>query len=269
MRPSELIDAALDVQSAVSNAHRRAAPVRRTRHMFYVGMSATLLLIVLIGFTPSLYLRPFFDGPNYPFYLVVHGVVLTAWYAGFFLQTALVAGHRADLHRRLGWAGAGLGVAVLAVSVMVTLRFVPRLKALGVDIESGIVGFSAIVWSDLASLLFFVVFVSMAVALRRRPEMHKRLMLLASISLIQPAAARISRWSIFAALGPGQLSIGIMLLLLVALGLHDLMVNKRLHPVTLVGGSAFFVAKLLSVLVVSSSEFGRSFVRWLALSVFG
>jgi hypothetical protein len=229
-------------------------------------MSGTLLLIVLIGFTPTLYLRPFFNAPESPAYLLLHGVVLTAWYVVFFLQTALVAGHRTNIHRRLGWAGAGLGGAVLAVSLMAVLSFVPRLKASGVDIEGGIVGFSAVVWSDLASLLFFSIFLPMAVALRRHPETHKRLMLLASISLIQPALARVSRWSLFAVLSPGSLSTGAMLLLLLALVLHDAVSSRRLHPVTLVSGSLFFASKLLSVFVVSSSEFGRSFVLWLGSS---
>jgi len=33
-------------------------------------MSATLLLVVVVGFTPTLYLRPVFAAPDAPFYLL-------------------------------------------------------------------------------------------------------------------------------------------------------------------------------------------------------
>jgi hypothetical protein len=264
MRPNESIDAtAAVVQSASPNFNRSSAARRGAPRTFYATMSGALLLIVLVGFTPTLYLRPLFAGPDYPVYLLLHGVVLTAWYLVFFLQSALVAVRRTDLHRRLGLAGAGLGVAVLVLSLIATLAFVHRLTVLGADVDSRIAELSAIVWSDLASLLFFAVFLAMAIALRQRPEAHKRLMLLASISLIQPAVARISRWTSFLAIPPGVLSTAVICLLLLALGLYDAVSRKRLHPATLVGGSLFFGSKLLSVLVVSSFQFGRSFVRWL------
>ena len=193
----------------------------------------------------------------------MHGVVLTAWYVGFFLQTALVAAHRTDLHRRLGWAGAGLAVAVFALNLIVTLAFVPRLRALGLDVEAGMAGLSGIVWQNLAALLSFAIFLPTAIALRHRAETHKRLMLLASISIVQPAIARISRWAVFDRLDPVLFSLGGLLLLLLALALYDLISTKRLHPVTVLGGSFFFGSRLFALLVISTSEFGRAFVSGL------
>ena len=40
------------------------------------------------------------------------------------LQTTLVTDHRTDIHRRLGWIGAGLGVAAFVLSLAVTVMFV-------------------------------------------------------------------------------------------------------------------------------------------------
>src|SRR5262245_40462685 len=102
---------------------RRPATQQRVCSRFYVGMPSALLLIVLAGFTPTLYLRAFFNVPAIPVSVFVHGLVLTAWFVAFFLQTAFVAAHRTDLHRRVGWVGGGLGVAVLATSTVVTLNF--------------------------------------------------------------------------------------------------------------------------------------------------
>jgi hypothetical protein len=240
-----------------SEAHRG---VRRT---FYVGMSSVLLLIVLAGFTPTLYLRAFFNVPAIPVAVWVHGLVLTAWFVAFFLQTALVAVRRTDLHRRLGWVAGGLGVAVFASSTAVTLNFAPRLVALGANLETSIAIFSEVVWSDFATLLAFTLFLSMALVFRRQPEIHKRLMLLASISLVQPALSRIFRWPVFAGLNPTVLGLVSLLLLVLALGVYDLVSRKRVHPVTCLGGTFFMGAKLVSIYVIATSEAGRSFVRGL------
>jgi hypothetical protein len=88
----------------------------RRRSRFFVGMSIVLLLIVLVGFSRTFYLRAFFDVPPIPPHVYVHGAILTAWFALFCLQTSLVAGGRSDLHQRLGVVGVGLGIAVIVAT---------------------------------------------------------------------------------------------------------------------------------------------------------
>jgi hypothetical protein len=233
------------------------------RTTFYVGRSSVLLLIVLAGFAPTLYLRAFFNVPAIPASVWVHGLVLTAWFVAFFLQTALVAVRRTAIHRRLGWVAGGLGVAVLASSTAVTLHFAPRLVALGTNLEAILALVSEVVWSDVATLVVFTIFLATAIALRHQPERHKRLMLLASISLVQPALSRIFRWPMFMGLNPTVLGLVSLLLLVLALGVYDVVSRKRVHLVTLLGGSFFMGAKLVSIYVIATSEAGRSFVRGL------
>jgi hypothetical protein len=248
---------------------RRATDVRRpATHLraggtFYVWMAGTLLVIVLMGFARTLYLRAFFDVPQIPASVWLHGIVLTAWFAALFLQTSLVAIHRIDIHRRLGWIVAGLGVALLAITAAVTLNFPPRRRALGLDIEAGLAGLSAIVWADLSALVAFAIFLPTAVALRRRSEIHKRLMLLSSMSIIQPAMNRIWRWPIFDGLDVTLASLTTMFLLLLALGLYDVGTHKRVHAVTIFGGTFLMGSRIISIFVVATSEVGRSFIRGL------
>lgn len=243
---------------------RRPATQLRAGGTFYVGMSGTLLVIVLMGFARTLYLRAFFDVPQIPASVWLHGIVLTAWFVASFLQTSVVAVHRIDIHRRLGWIVAGLGVAVLAITVAVTLNFVPRRGALGADIEAGVAGLSSIVWADLFALVAFSIFLATAVTLRRRPETHKRVMLLSSIVIIQPAMSRISRWPVFDGLDATLSSLGGLLLLLLALGLYDVVSHRRVHAVTLLGASFLMGSRIVSIFVVASSEVGRSIIPGLA-----
>ena len=75
-------------------------PTRAAPHnsFFFVSASA-LLLTLLIGFAPTLYLRAFFDAPPIPGYLYVHGGVLTAWFVWLLVQTTMVRLGRIAVHR--------------------------------------------------------------------------------------------------------------------------------------------------------------------------
>jgi len=240
---------------------RRGGTARRSRSKFYVGMSGTLLLIVLVGFAPTLYLRGLFDVPEIPSPVLLHGIVLTAWFVGLFIQTTLVAGLRLNVHRRLGWALAVVGVAVLAVSLEVTLNFVPLRRASGVDIDAVLAIFSPIVWSDYAAIFTFAVFLFAAVALRRHGELHKRSMLLGSISMMQPPFTRIFRWPLFEGVNAQAWGLFAIFLLLLALALSDIVSRRRVHPLTLWGGAFLIAARIIGVFVIASSEIGRSYVR--------
>lgn len=233
------------------------------RSGFYVGISGLLLLIVFLGFSRTFYLRAFFNVPEIPISLVVHGIALTAWFVGVFVQTALVSARRVDIHRRLGWTLSGIGTAVIAISLVVNLNFVGRQRSLGADIDAGIAVFSSVVWTGLVILVAFAVFLTAAVVFRRRPPVHKRLMLLASISILSPALVRI--WTIAGIRGPERdvLSLCALVLLLLTLVAHDWISTKRVHLVTLVGATFFIGLRILGGFVIAASEFGRSFVRGL------
>ena len=245
-------------------ARQRAATHGRARAWFYCGMSGVLLLIVLAGFGRTFYLRALFDVPHIPAYLLVHGAVLTAWFAGLFLQAVLVSVRRTSIHRRLGWVVGGVGLAVVAISGAVTLNFVPRQRALGVAIDAGLAGLSQVVWTDLAALVVFSVFLAAGVLLRRRPQWHKRLMLLASISIVSPAMGRMWRLvPVLNGLNSTLLTLGALLLLLVGLALYDVFSLRRVHPATLAGGAFFIGLRTFAAFVIANSDFGHSFVRGL------
>jgi hypothetical protein len=231
----------------------------RRRISFFAAMSAAILLLVLAGFGPTLYFRAYFDVPAVPNYLLVHGVVLTAWFVAFCLQTLLVAFRRADLHRQAGVIGIVMGAGVVVVGLAVTPGILPTLTGTGGDVTTSLPRLSRVFWADCGLLLCFAVFLSTAVAFRRRPEVHRRLMLLASISLLAPAVARIGRWPMF--IDIDQFSLWVLLLLLAAIGLHDITSTKRLHIVTLVGAPFFIIVRIVTTSFLPTSEFGMSFVR--------
>lgn len=245
------------VVSAAGGAARSRAPSR-----FYAAMAGLLLVLVLLGFSRTLYLRSFFDVRPLTFWVWVHGIALTAWFVGLVLQTTLVATRRVDVHRRFGWALAALAAIVFGTSTWITLGTVPAMIATGLD--SNVVQALAprVAWGNYSSALTFALLVGAAVVMRRDAQAHKRLMLLASIAIITPALARILQWPIFGADASFFVAAAVVgsFVLVGVVAAHDLATQKRLHRATLVGGATLIGAKLAAVLVIAPATFGRALV---------
>jgi hypothetical protein len=247
-----------------------------TRSPFFWWMSLLLLSLVLIGFAPTFYLRSFFDTPI-PLlgFDYAHGVILTAWYIWLVVQTALVRIGRTATHRRLGVIGAVIATGVVVAGPMATLAFASRPGLIGIDWDVDVgtlpVDFgqgisiaeliSMFVWSTILVIAMFGGLVIAAVALRRRPETHKRLMLLASISILGPALSRIFNWPPF----PGEDSPLLMVAHLALIGavvVYDVISTRRPHAATLIACGAF-VLSLIATPILASSEFGMAVTRML------
>lgn len=243
--------------AVLGNSGERA----RGRSKYFLGFALLLLAFVLTGFGRTFFARPFFDVPPIPWYLFAHGFVLASWFLLLVAQTALVAAHRTDLHRRLGILGGFVAVALVGMSLVAVLGFPAHVKAnvLSIDETFDVNALRAIVWTDLASLLIFSTFVATALYWRRRSDVHKRLMLLASMAILGPAVSRII--SLLAP--PPALGVAIQTLVFVALPLtvvlHDLLATRRAHRATIVGVTASFVA-LFGALAIANTDVGAALI---------
>jgi hypothetical protein len=252
----------------VSRGRPKGSARPTSRDRYALVLSVVLLVVLAAGFTRSFYLRPLFDRPALPAPLVVHGVVLSLWFLWLFNQTALVAIGRTDVHRRTGWVGAGLAVAVVVTGVVVILGVVPGVIARGGSLQDSMPLFAGVVWGNGGMLMAFVVFVAAALALRRHPAAHKRLMLLASINLVPPAAHRIGLLPSLQVLGtPEANALAFVLAALLALSLslvvHDVVSRGRVHPVTAWGIPGYLAWFLASIFVIPGTALGEMTAEWL------
>ena len=224
--------------------------------LFYTGVAVAMFAAVFLGFARSFFLRPWFPevpAPTEPVFFV-HGVAFTAWLVLLVAQPALVAAHRTDQHRKLGWTGAGLAAAMVALGTFGALVAARR--------PTGFVGISLPPLQFLAVPLFdmalFAAFVALAVAKRRDSQSHKRLMMLASVNLL---AAGIARWP-FAMMQAGPpMFFGLSDLFIVALVAWDLASRGRLHAVTLWGGLAIVVSQPLRLALMGTGAW-LAFAGW-------
>src|SRR5512140_423922 len=159
---------------------------RRNTHAFYAWVAVAAALIIFAGFARTSYLRSSSGAPPLSPLLFAHGVVMTSWMVLFIAQVLLVAVRQTALHRRMGGVGMLLGVLVIVVGVAAPIdagrRGASTTPAVPALVFMAIPLFDMPVFSGL-----------MGVALwkRRRPDIHKRLMLLATLALLTPGIARI------------------------------------------------------------------------------
>jgi hypothetical protein len=220
-------------------------------------MAIVLLLIVFTGFSRTLFMRPLFQVPPIPWYLYVHGGVLTCWFVFFVVQTNLVASRRIDLHRRLGVAGAILAVAVVGISLFAVLDQ-PHRFGTGHLPAPYLVVLDAL-WAGIALLVFFPIAVTAALLLRARPETHRRLMLLASIAMIGPAVGRLGPF-VHSWTGLAEIPFNLLFLLGLPLTLvvHDLRAKRRLHSATVWGVTAYLLVAVFAGHAIAPTELGRA-----------
>jgi hypothetical protein len=211
-------------------ARTRQGSEELLQNRFSLGIAIALLITLLVGFSPTFFLRTSLHGPEIPARLYLHGVIGTAWYVLLVVQSSLIAGHRPEIHRRLGVLGVVLAVAVIAAGLQTSLGMIPRHMALGENVQNDLM--RGVTAADYGSFITFTTFVSLGLWFRRRPDWHRRLMLLASISIIGTATSRISSW--FGDV-TGPINTVLLLGFFVAMIVADLQTRRRWHPVTAFG----------------------------------
>lgn len=245
-RMSKPVDGALSQRAAASTV----------RHDLFSIFAVVAFAIVFAGFARTFFLRFLFVAPRMPVYLYVHGLLFSGWFALFFIQTRLIASHRVDLHRRLGMLGAGLAGLAVPVAIGVAIRAGRRVY------ETQSKPFSAEgppLALDFGACLAFTVFIGLALYFRRRSDVHKRLMLLGSSSILLPALGRVP--GLFTVRGLWGL-VGFAEIVPLIFIFYDTVRLRRLHPAFAWGGLGI-VLSWPTFLLVGSTQLWLRFAEWL------
>jgi uncharacterized membrane protein YozB (DUF420 family) len=175
--------------TAISGSLTAAAVLTKPRddeRRFFATMAYICALIAIAGFVPT-YWAPVASGTftGSPI-LHVHGLLFSAWPILFIIQARLAAAGRFDRHRTLGFVGIALATAMLCVGIAAVIHSLRGGIAAGFEIQA-----RAFAIVPLSIVLSFAGLVAAAIANVRRPDVHMRLMLAATITILTPAIARI------------------------------------------------------------------------------
>jgi hypothetical protein len=213
---------------------------RSRERMLYTGMAIFSAAVIFAGFSRTYYLKALFaDLPLTPL-VHLHG---------------MVAAKRTDLHRHLGVAGGVLAGLMIIVGPMTAIAAAKR--GFGAPGGPPPLVFLTI---PLFDILVFAILVVAGLYYRQRPDVHKRLMLLSTISILPPGIARLPFDFI---LGTGPLAFfGLADLVLLACATYDTITRRRLHPAYLWGGLLIIVSHPLR-LAIGGTGAWLTFARWL------
>jgi FtsH-binding integral membrane protein len=227
-------------------------PGRRFDHLFFSGMAVLMLATVLMGFARTYYLAGVFRAPLPSLIIHLHGAAFSCWILLLVTQTSLVSAGRVDIHRRLGIAGFLLACLMVVLGVLAaTDSLVREAGPTGRDAKSFYI-------IPLTDMLIFATLVFLAFRARSDPSAHKRLILVATISLL---IAAIARWPLaMVNRNPPRAALlsYVFLLLLVA---YDLWSTRRVHRATLWAG-AFLIVVQTARLPIGETAAWRAFATW-------
>ena len=231
----------------IDDVRARAIAAPRARY-FYFYMALSCVAVAFLGFAPTYWL-PLASG-SFPSMPVIHfhGMLFFTWTLYFAFQTWLAASGRIARHRTIGMIGVSLATAMTILGFLAAVNAMKRSAALGLT-DAGI----AFAIVPLSGIVFFAVVVALAIANTRRPETHKRLMLLAAISILDAAVARWFLTFLAPPGPPGPPPVGVTIIpafvaypLLAVAIVFDWRTRGRPHPVYVYGGAALVAVKLLN-----------------------
>jgi hypothetical protein len=223
-------------------------------------MAVVAFAVVIVGFGPAVVNTA---GRKAPVTLLValHGVVFTAWLALFLAQTLLVGRGRVSAHRRLGYAGVALALLMVVFGYTTAVAMARRGFDLSGDLNAAADPLGLLVF-QLGDLLSFGVLVGAAVWYRHRPEVHKRLMLLATVGSLMaaPLAHVIGH---LPRLRDTPVILIPLAMLYFASAVHDRLARGRIHPVSLWVAVALFAWGSIRAALINPSPVWRRFAAWL------
>jgi hypothetical protein len=229
-----------------------------------MAMSWVLLVVVLVGFSPSFYLRSFFPVLPIPSYLYLHGAAVTCWFLLLVAQTTLVATGNTATHRKLGIVGILLGVLIAVPGFWFTLQFPARiLKVTGAPPEALLPRLTEGVAVGLVVAVLTTAFLLAAFLNYKKPQLHKRLIMLASITMVSAAFTRIGSFAIFGGINFHIVMFLGVFALVLALWLYDITSSKKVHIASLTGGAILLLSHLLAINLVPKFAFWQAFVKGL------
>jgi hypothetical protein len=227
---------------------RNAALPRPSRRRLFLPAVLIGTAIAIGGFWRT-YFGPLLTGSLAAAPIIhIHAVSMVAWLALVAAQVWLAASGRRRLHVRLGsWVMGYSVVMVLLWLLAISHAFADRLA--GGDVFRA----QRFLFGLLREVVFMAPFLAAGWLSRRRPEVHKRVMLVAATLIVAPAIGRMAflgrppGWWAYVLIWPAPLYLMMV---------HDYRSKRLIHPAYVIGLAAMLAMRL--VLPLGSSAAWQS-----------
>jgi hypothetical protein len=230
---------------------RKSFPVRFLEKYFYFSMSLLIAAVVVYGFSQTIVANLFHPAVPRPLLLSIHGACFSTWVLFFIFQSVLVRTRNVRVHKLTGWFGAAL--AALMIPLGVTTAVVMGRFDVHVLHQQDEVSFFLV---PLFDMVCFTATIVPAILLRRKSELHRRFILIATCILTSAAFGRFPT-NYFP---PAYFYTGVDVLILFG-ALRDLVVQRRAHKIYLYALPLLFAAQSGVVWIVN-----HSWAPWMRIS---
>jgi uncharacterized membrane protein YozB (DUF420 family) len=236
---------------------------RRSEGWFYVIMAFIAIAFAIGGFGPAAVSTASRKAPL-TWAVISHGAIFGAWLLLFLTQTILITERKIAVHRRLGYLGALLAVLMVLTGYITAIAMARRGFDLSGDLVQGNSDPLGQLVFQLGDILSFSILVGIAIWYRSNPAVHKRLMLLATVGSLMPAAlAHIIGHSPPLRETTAPIIIIPLFMLLFAGAVHDRLSRGSIHPISLWVALTLFVWANLRAAVIGPSDAWHNFAEWL------
>ncbi|WP_426671504.1 hypothetical protein ACPPVU_09725 [Mucilaginibacter sp. McL0603] len=242
---------------AIANDVAKTRAGSRKARYFFVGMAILFPVIAVIGFTPSY--QAMNAGTLTPHWVVhIHGALMTSWLLVFLAQAILAANGNFKFHRKLGLLSVVLGVlvwlAMATVSAHALIANHPPKEDFLFDL----------LLMEFYAMSSFGLFFTWGIFVRKKDSAaHKRLLMLATLVLLQAAVDRI-HWLPLLGIGYPYVFFLYLDTLLIPLFIYDFFSLRRIHKITLIGSGVIIMLQLSVSLIWGSPAWHQFWFNRLA-----
>jgi hypothetical protein len=227
------------------------------RKNFFFAMACAIVAVVIYGFSRTFAADLIYPPYPRPWILYVHATLFPLWVLLFFTQTALVRSRNVNLHRRIGVIGLVIGT-LLPIVAIATAVIMDRLHIAHGEQIDFFVPFFIVHINDMTA---FIILFGLAAIDRTKPELHRRLMFVATCVLTDAAFDRFPAFrDNHPALALATAYVGVDLLVLCGVA-RDWIVDKRVNVVY-----RYALPALAAGQVVTTVLFATAPPWWLAIS---
>lgn len=163
---------------------------RRRKSPFFLMLGLLMLVLAIGGFWPQYFSAVTGRPPEATtqFWLIhLHAAIFVAWLLAYISQAAMVATGRTPTHLKMGPWLAGFGFAAALFGLFAASRLAVRLGERSGNFEEA----ASFVFFPFIDMVYLAGFLAVAVVFRKRPEIHKRAMFLATFSVAVVGVGRL------------------------------------------------------------------------------
>jgi hypothetical protein len=234
----------------------KSIATRNSSPSYFLIIGIIGLLGAIIGFMGTFFIPVSLGTFEAPFAIYLHGAFAFSWIILFVLQTSFIHLRNIKTHIIAGFFGIGIALGTVITMLPVAIYATDKELAQGF----GDIAYIQTTGTLTSGAIFFIL-VSLGFFYRKKPAIHKRFMLLATILVLWPAWFRFRHY--FPEVPRPDIWFGIVLSdsLIILSWIFDYGNHRKIHPVLLYGGILIIMENFFELLVFETTlwqEIGKA-----------